>query len=237
MYLATMIENEPLRIAYAEDHTIVRKGIVALLNDMGGLQVDIESDNGIDLIAKIQKAKIAPDVCIIDINMPGMNGFDTIIELKKKWPKLGVLVLTVFDIEYYFIRMIMSGANGYLLKSCDPDEIRKAIVTIHKEGMYYSDMVTRNYFHAIMNKEIKLPNLTPMEVLVLKQCCSDLSYSQIAEQMNTTSRSVEGYRDSLFKKLNVNSRVSLAMFAVQFGIVPVDMYTSEQYDFLNKKTK
>ncbi len=233
-----MNDKELLRIAYAEDHTVVRKGLVALLNGMSGMHVDIEADNGLDLVAKIEKAKTLPHVCILDINMPGMNGFDTIQELKKKWPAIKVLVLTVFDIEYYFIRMIMSGANGYMLKSSDPDEIRKALFAIHENGMYYSDAGTRSYIQAILNKEIKLPNLTATEVIVLKHCCGDLSYSEIAAQMGTTSRSVEGYRDSLFKKLNVNSRVSLAMFAVQFGIAPVDIYTSDsKHDFLNKKNK
>ena len=232
-----MTDELVIRVAYADDHKVVRKGIISFINRLGGIQVDIEADNGRDLIKQIEAAKEIPDICMLDINMPEMNGFDTIIELKKKWPDIKVLVLTVFDVEIYIIRMIMYGANGYLLKSCDPDEIKNAIVSIYNHGMYYSDVVTRHFFNSVKNKEIKIPNLTGREIQVLNLCCGDLSYAQIAEKIGTTTRSVEGYRDSLFKKLNTNSRVSLAMFAVQFGLVPVEIYTSEDKNFLQKKPK
>ena len=232
-----MTDELVIRVAYADDHKVVRKGIISFINKLGGILVDIEADNGRDLIKQIEQAREIPDICMLDINMPEMNGFDTIVELKKKWPDIKVLVLTVFDVEIYIIRMIMYGANGYLLKSCDPDEIKNAIFSIHNSGMYYSDIVTRQFFNSVINKEIKIPNLTGREIQVLNNCCSDLSYAQIAEKIGTTTRSVEGYRDSLFKKLNTNSRVSLSMFAVQFGLVPVEIYTSEDKQFLQKKPK
>jgi two-component system, NarL family, invasion response regulator UvrY len=232
-----MTDELVIRVAYADDHKVVRKGIISFINKLGGILVDIEADNGRDLIKQIGEAVEIPDICMLDINMPEMNGFDTIVELRKKWPDIKVLVLTAFDIEIYIIRMIMYGANGYLLKSCDPDEIKNAIFSIYNNGMYYSDVITRHFFNAVRDKEIKLPNLTGREIQVLNLCCGDLSYGQIAEKIGTTTRSVEGYRDSLFKKLNTNSRVSLAMFAVQFGLVPVEIYTSGDKNFLQKKPK
>ncbi len=221
-----------LNVAYADDHILVRKGIASLLNKMSGLNVYIEADNGIDLIEQIERADSIPDVCILDINMPGMNGFETIIQLKRKWPHIGVLVLTVFDNEYYFIRMIRSGANGYLLKSCDPEDIMHALLTIHNKGMYYNEAVARSYFQAMQNKDFKMPDLTATEISTLKYCCSDLSYAEIADKLGVTTRSVEGYRDGLFKKLQVSSRVGLAMFAVQFGIVTIEINTSENNDLV-----
>ncbi len=232
-----MTDEQIIRVAYADDHKVVRKGIISFMNDLGGIEVVIEADNGRQLIEKIEKAQEIPDVCVIDINMPEMNGFDTTVALKKKWPDIKVLILTAFEVELYLIRMITYGANGYLLKSCDPDEIKKAIVAIHKDGMYYADHKTRHFFYAVRNEEIKLPKLTDGELQLLYNCCSDLSYSQIAEKTGTTVKSVEGHRDNLFRKLNTNSRVSLAMFAMQFGLITKEINTSEDGKFLHKIPK
>ena len=224
-----------IHIAYAEDHTLVRKGIISFINNLGGIEVDIDVDNGRDLVNEIAKANRIPDVCLLDINMPGMNGFDTVIELKKRWPHIKILVLTVFDIEIYIVRMIMIGANGYLLKSCNPEEIKEAIVSIFCNGMYFSELVTHNFVQDIKTGVITIPNLTGREMQVLKYSCSELNYAQIAEKLGTTTRSVEGYRDSLFRKLKVHNRVSLALFAVQFGLVQMEMTSYDDGKFLNKK--
>ena len=215
-----------INVALAEDHKLIRSALVSLINSLEGFRVDIEADNGQELINCIKRQGKVPDVCIIDINMPVMNGFDTIIELKKIWADIKVLVLTVFDTELYIVRMITYGANGYLLKNADPIEIRKAIEDIYYEGMYYGNKASRNFVHAVQNREIKIPNLTEREMAVLKYVCSDLSYADIALKTQTTTRSVEGLRDSLFRKLNCNSRVGLAMFAIQFGLVPVEVNSS-----------
>lgn len=218
-----MKEEPVIRIAYADDHAIVRKGIISFIREMGGIRVDFEASNGKDLIQQLENASELPDICMIDINMPGMNGFDTLVALRERWPQIRTLVLTIFDHELYIIRMILQGANGYLLKSCDPTDIKKALISIYQNGFYHSDMVSNQLIHAIKNKKIKLPHFTEKELQVLKYSCTDLSYAQIAQKMNTTSRSVEGYRDSLFKKLKVNSRVSLALYAVQSGITPMEV--------------
>lgn len=230
-----MKNNTTVHIAYADDHKVVRKGLVFFLNSMWGIQVDIEADNGKDLITQLQNAGRLPDICLLDINMPEMNGFETIIKIKENWPQMKVLVLTVFDNEAYIIRMISYGANGYLLKSCDPEEIKAAILSIHNDGMYYSGNFTRQFVGDIKSKKVKPPKFTEGEALVLKYSCTDLSYSEIAGKLGTTTRSVEGYRDSLFKKLNVHNRVGLAMFAVQFGFAPIETYLTEDKNFLTTK--
>jgi two-component system, NarL family, invasion response regulator UvrY len=215
--------NKAISVAYADDHKVVRKGIVSILSEFNTISIDIEADNGKELIEKIEKVEQLPDICIIDISMPVMNGFQTQMELHKRWPSIKTLVLTAYDIELYIIKMIVNGANGYLLKNCDPREIEQALISIKTTGVYHSEISTSHLFHAVKSREIILPNFTEKEMQVLKYCCSDLSYSQIADQMNTTRRSVEGYRDSLFKKLGVNSRTMLALYAVQFGIVSLEI--------------
>ncbi len=127
------------------------------------------------------------------------------------------------------------GANGYLLKKCSPEEINKALESIYYNNMYYSDTVTRNFFQAVLNKEKKLPNLTEREIQVLKYSCSDMSYADIASKTQTTTRSIEGYRDSLFRKLKTNSRAGLVMFAIQFGLVTIEMNSTDDKKPSHKK--
>lgn len=210
-----------ISIAYADDHTLVRKAIINYISEGEHLQVDIEAENGQDLIAKLEKSPKMPDLCLIDVSMPVMNGFDALIEIKKRWPEMSTLILSVFDDELYIIRMIMSGANGYLLKNCSPGELKNAIESIYNNGYYYYSQRMRKYYKMVENKEIKLPKFTPNELEVLKYSCSDLSYGEIANKMGKTSRSIEGYRDSLFRKLNINSRVGLVIHAIKFGIVTI----------------
>jgi two-component system, NarL family, invasion response regulator UvrY len=232
-----MVNQRTIHIAYAEDHKIVRKGVISFLNRMVGIQVDIDVNNGSELIKAIESAQTVPDVCIIDINMPEMNGFDTLLALKEQWPDIKVLVLTVYDIEAYIVRMVMNGANGYLLKSCDPEELKTAILTVYYNGMYYNESITHQFVQDIKNKVIRLPTLSAREIQILKYCCTDMNYAQIAETIHTTTRSVEGYRDSLFRKLNVHNRVSLAMLAVQLGLVLIEMPNADSKNPVYKKTK
>jgi two-component system invasion response regulator UvrY len=227
-----MDKDKTIHIAYAEDHISVREGIVAALERSGGFSVDIQADNGIDLLEQLARTMRLPDICIVDINMPKMNGFNLIIELKKRWPAMPALILTLFENESYIIKMIQNGANGYLLKSCPTTEIRNAIQSILETGFYYSKVADSDKFASVNNKTLKPFNLTTSEIEFLKYSCSDLNYSEIATKMNTTTRSIEGYRDRLFSKLKVNSRVSLAMYAIKSGLV-----TIEAANYLNLNNK
>jgi DNA-binding NarL/FixJ family response regulator len=119
--------------------------------------------------------------------------------------------------------MILNGANGYITKGSSPDELINAIKIIFKHGMYYSTHFTRPLINAIKQNLINIPNITPREQQVLKLSCSDLSYAEIAKRIRVSIRSVDGFRESLFRKLRVNSRTGLALFAVQFGFVPIDV--------------
>lgn len=212
----------PVTVAYAEDHTAVRKGIISYMQSLGGVEIVIEAANGKELIEKIDKAPVKPDLCMIDIRMPLMNGFEAVAIIKQKWESIKTLVLTTFAEEMYVLRMIRAGVNGYLSKDCDPEEIKKALLTIYRTGIYYSELFAQKIAIALHNNKISVPDFTAREQDFLKHCCSDLTYIQIAHLMKCTPKSVEGYRDSLFKKLKVNSRVSLALFAVQSGIVPLE---------------
>ncbi|MGN6568035.1 MAG: response regulator transcription factor [Flavipsychrobacter sp.] len=217
-----MEKRETIRIGFADDHNLVRKGIISMLSKLGGVDIVIEAVNGRELISKMEAAQKLPDLCILDISMPVMDGFTVLHEIKRRWPFMKILILTAFFSEIYIIRMMLAGANGYLLKECDIEEVKAAVISIYEEGYYYSECANSTVFHLINTNAIKTQAFTENEIEVLKYCCSDLSYSQIAQQMNTTIRSVEGYRDRLFHKLNVNNRVALVLFAIQFGLVILD---------------
>lgn len=211
----------PISVAYADDHKLVRASIVNLLNEFPDINVAIEADNGRDLINLIDTNPEFPDIVVLDINMPVLNGFDTVLELKHKWHDIRILVLTAFENEYFTLKMIAAGVNGYLLKKAPISDLRQAIRCISQTGKYFPESLHKTYIGATKNHILKQPRLTPMEIRVLKQLNSDLSYKEIAQNMKTTTRSIEGYRDSLFKKLNVNSRVSLVVLGIQMGIIQV----------------
>lgn len=209
-------------VAYADDHKAVRKGIISYLHELGGVQVIIEAEDGQDLIAQLEQSPQQPDVCIIDINMPVMNGFETVAAIRKKWRDKKMLVLSTYDEDLYVLRIIRAGANGYLAKACDPDEIKQAILSIHEDGHYYSHLYMEKSMIAMQqDNTARLSNFTEREIAFLKHTCSDMTYAEIAQSMICSKKSVEGYRDNLFKKLNVNSRVSLAIFAIKTGLVLV----------------
>jgi len=216
------MQKENIQVAFADDHVMVRKGIISLLNSVGGIDVIIEADNGQQLITEIEEAKKKPEICILDINMPDMDGFTLLCEIKRKWPDMKILILTASDSELYVIRTMQAGANGYLLKRSDIEIVKEALCSIHSEGYYYSDCANSTIFHLVNTKAIKLQSLTESEITVLKYCCSDLTYGQIAQKMHTTIRSVEGCRDRLFNKLNLNNRTGLALFAIRFGLVTLE---------------
>jgi len=115
--------EQPILVAFADDHLLVRESIVSFIEMLGGIKVIIEADNGKTLIEQIEHSKIMPDTCIIDIQMPEMNGFETVKILKERWPQINILVLSGFKDDLY-AQMIRLGVNGYLLKNCAPTKRR-----------------------------------------------------------------------------------------------------------------
>lgn len=212
-----------LKVAYADDHVAVRKGIIAYLQEAEDIQVIIEADNGRALIQKIAESAEPPDICMLDMQMPEMNGLETVLAIRKKWSKMKFLVLSVYDDERYVMQMVRAGVSGYLSKSDNPDEIKKALWSIQEKGIYYSELFMKSTLRSAQNQAASKPvSLSAREKIVLKHCCSDLTYTQIAEKMKCTLKSVEGQRDSICRKLNIRSRSGMVLYAIQSGLVPID---------------
>lgn len=207
-----------VRIALADDHWMVRKGIIELIAAFGDFEVILEAGDGEELIQKLEQATVLPDICILDINMPSMNGYDTLTQLKKRWPELKVMILTMFNNELTIIRMLRNGANGFMLKAGDPKELGRALRAIYEHGFYHGELVTST----LAQWKESATHISNKELQFLSLCCSDLNYKEIANIMGMSVRTIDGYRDSLFEKLDLRSRTGLVIFALSMGIEPYD---------------
>lgn len=208
-----------IRIAVADDHEIVLNGVKEIITGFGGFSVDIVASNGKELFQKLLSAETLPDIVVMDISMPVWDGYETLDAIRKKWPDMKILVLTMHKHEFAIIKMFRSGANGYLLKNSPPNELQKALQSIYETGLYFSEVASSNLYHRLQHSNI-MPSLTEKEIQLLKYCHTDLTYKEIADKMNISERSVAGYRTSLFEKLGINSRAGLVVCAIKMGFAP-----------------
>ena len=213
------------KIALADDHTLLRKGVANLVQNFG-YTVVLESDNGRELTESIAKGNI-PDLVLLDINMPEKDGYETSLWLKENYPDIKVLALSMYDDETAIIRMLKNGVRGYILKDAEPAELRTAIESVFNKGFYYSEMVTGRLMRTITDMEDegnntrKILNLTERETDFLKLACSEMTYKEIAAEMHLSHRTIDGYRDALFEKLEIKTRTGLAIYAIKNGIVKI----------------
>lgn len=209
-----------IKIAIADDHVLFRKGLSMLLSQIPGFQVVCDVNNGAELMDQL-KQKEKPDVALLDIRMPEMNGFETASSLYETFPQVSILALSTLDDELSVVRMIRNGARGYVLKNADTDELRRAITTIHQDGYFYNDMLNHTVMqHIVRHRDAGIVDrLTERERDFLRHACSEMTYTEIAKAMFLSPRTIDGYRDALFEKLDIKSRTGLVLFAIKNGIV------------------
>jgi two-component system, NarL family, invasion response regulator UvrY len=215
--------NKKITVAIADDHSLLRNALAKLINTFEGYSIIIEADNGKDLRNKILQ-HIVPDIVMLDVNMPEMDGFETTQWLHKTYPQVKVLALSMFSDEKTIIKMFRVGAKGYLLKNTDPEELKKALDSLIDKNVYLSEYVSGKLvsgLHQDMEGQVKEIVLNEKEKEFLRWTCTELSYKDIAGQMFVSPRTVDDYRQSLFNKLKVHSRVGLVMYAIKNGIVEV----------------
>lgn len=221
-----MKQNGKINVVLVDDHVLLRNGLAGLINSFDEYTVLFEADNGREFTEKISKDN-PPDLVMLDINMPEMDGYATAQWLKQHFPLVKILALSMYDNENAIIRMFKAGTRGYILKDSEPKELKAALDSIVNKGYYYSDLVTSKLIHSINtmddeDSEIKnVVQLNDREIEFLKLACSELTYKEIAEKMFLSPRTIDGYRDALFEKLGVSTRVGLVLFAVRNSIVIV----------------
>ncbi len=206
------MEAEKIRIAIVDDHTLFRNGVASLMSEFPDLQVVFEAENGQQMQAALAKHP-APDVVLMDINMPVMDGYEATAWLRKNYPGSKVLALSMFEDDLAVIKMIKSGASGYVLKESKPRDLLEAIKTIYTKGLYINELVSGKLIRS-MGDDDEI-DISKKELDFLKYCCSELTYKEIADKMNVSPRTVDNYREALFLKLNLKSRTGLVLYAIQ----------------------
>ncbi len=215
--------NRKISVAIADDHSLLRSALAKLINTFEGYSIIMEADNGKELRNKIQQ-QVVPDIVMLDVNMPEMDGFETTQWLHKTYPQVKVLALSMFSDEKTIIKMFKVGAKGYLLKNTDPEELKKALDALIDKNVYLSEYVSGKLvsgLHQESGEPVKEVILNEKEREFLRWTCSELSYKEIASKMFVSPRTVDDYRQSLFNKLKVHSRVGLVLYAIKNGIVEV----------------
>ncbi|MBC7745602.1 MAG: response regulator transcription factor [Flavobacterium sp.] len=201
------------QVALIDDHTLFRNGLARMVNCYPGYHVLLEADNGEDFIRKISK-KFKPDLVLLDISMPVMDGPATATWLRQNFPEIAILVLSTFDDDEKVLSMISLGVKGYILKDSKEDEFINALNLVSDSGTYFPAFVTKHLVKNFNTRNEKI-NLNPREIDFLKLSCSELTYKEIAGKMNVSARTVDGYRDQLFEKIHVKNRVGLVLYAIK----------------------
>ena len=203
-------------IVVVDDHILIAKAIAGVIDSFSKYSVLYEVEHGKALMDKFKSPKNIPDIVLLDISM---DGFETAKWIKANHPNVLILALSMQDDDISLIKMIKSGANGYLLKNIHPIELEKALDALVSKGFYYPDWAANKIFSSFTGDEQHKPTqdivFTEKETEFLKYCCSEMTYKEIAEKMFCSSRTVEGYRDSLFSKLGLKTRVGLAVYAIK----------------------
>ncbi|WP_293787393.1 response regulator transcription factor [uncultured Pedobacter sp.] len=213
------------QIALVDDHVLFRKGLAALISYFQGYNILFEAANGRDFIRQLAIYGV-PDIALLDINMPEMDGYSTASWLHINHPEVNILALSTMDAETAIIKMITNGAKGYVLKDAEPDELKRAFDEVISKGYFYNDLVTRKVMQSLSalssgSTIADFVKLTEREMEFLKYTCTEKTYNEIAAEMFVSPRTIDGYRNSLCEKLQLKSRTGLALYAVKHGIVKI----------------
>ncbi|HTR28587.1 MAG TPA: response regulator transcription factor [Puia sp.] len=214
------------KVALVDDHALIRSGLVNLIREFGEFEVVCEANNGKHFQQCLSRSHL-PEIVLLDLNMPEMDGYMTAAWIRETYPDIKVLALSMDDKDRAIIRMLRHGARGYILKDVEPAELRRALTEVLTKGYYYSEMVTSRLIHNI-NQEANpatydhsIAKLTEKELQFIKYACTEMTYKEIADAMFLSPRTIDGYRDSLFIRLDVRTRVGLAIYAIRNGIFQI----------------
>lgn len=214
---------DTIKVAIADDHKIFRKGVILSLKPYHNIQFVLEAENGEELIQGIENAK--PDIILMDLKMPVKDGIETTKYINKHFPAIRILILTMYEDERFVGHLMDSGANGYLLKSTDPEEIKQGIMDVMRTGFYLNNFVNRvlikkNYskqkFNPSLNSEVVISD---REKEVLSLVCLEYTAQEIAQKMDISARTVEAIKDRLMERFGVKNSVGLVFFAMKNSLI------------------
>lgn len=207
-------------IAIVDDHLLFAQSLTSLVSTFDKYKVLFHALNGKDFIGEMENREQGPDLVLLDINMPVMDGLDTMTWIKEHRPDLKVLALSMDDREETIIKMLRLGARGYLLKDIHPNIFEKAVEDVLAKGFYFSDRITNTILDSIDKKEdVKELRLKEREMEFLRLACTERTYKEIAEDMFLSPKTIDGYREVLFDKLEVRSRVGMVLYAIKHKLI------------------
>ena len=209
-----------IKIMLADDHALMREGIRKLLEFDGSMEVIEQASDGFECLDKLKN--VHPDILLLDINMPGMNGIEVLEDLKSRKDPLKVLVLTVHSEVEYLVKAVDIGADGYILKDSGSTELKQAINLIMSGETYIQPSLIPALNSRLINRDVdkeKLESLTKREVEILAQVASGMFNKEIAVNLSISERTVKNHISNIFKKIDVSDRTQAAVFAIRNNIV------------------
>ena len=211
------------KVIIVDDHTLFARSLAGLVNTFPDYTVVETFSNGAELVDQLSSGMNIPDIILLDVKMPIMDGIATMKWLKKYHPFAKVLTLSMEDDEQTIIAMLRNGAKGYLLKDTQPDILKQALDTILSQGYYHTELVTNALMHSLHGEqkpEDEL-NLKENELKFIRLACEEKTYKEIADEMNLSPKTIDGYRQQLFDKLNIKNRTGLVIFALKHKLIEV----------------
>lgn len=218
-----MKSNQMYKLVLADDHILLRDALANLINKFEGFTVTAVAGNGNEVIEFIKNG-ISVNIVLMDLNMPEMDGYEAAKWLVKNRPDIKIVILTMYDSEIALIRLLQAGVHGFLKKDIHPAELKYALLTIAGGDYYYSNHSTVKLASLFKKDAFDRSNLersilNDREIEFLKMASTEMTYKEIAKTMNLSPRHIDSYRDALFNKLDVKSRVGLVIYAVKHGII------------------
>lgn len=220
---ANPMSSSVIKVAIADDHKIFRKGVILSLRPFTNIKFVQEAENGQELIDGL--AESLPDVILMDLRMPTKDGIESTKVIAKQYPTIHIVILTMFEDERFVSHLMEIGANGYLLKSADPVEIRRAIMEVSEKGYYLNNFVNRILLKKSHSKQKVVPNLnseitlTDRERDVIKYICMEFTAQEIAQKMDVSPRTVEAIKDKLMEKFGTKNTAGLVFYAVKNNLI------------------
>lgn len=208
-------------VVIVDDHVLFAQALENLINTFDDFHVLYHVKNGKAFTEMLADSKNIPDVALMDVNMPLMNGIETMQWVNKNHSEIHVLALSMDDDENTIIKMLRAGAKGYLLKDINPEILLGALTEVVEKGFYYSDRITNTVLTSLHRKDEPKQILKDREIEFLRMVCTEMTYKEIASEMSLSPKTIDGYREHLFEKLDVKSRIGLVIYAIKNKVFTV----------------